>query len=204
MPYTTARSVMSLHGSAGDRKYLNAAERQRFLDALNRLEPGTRLFGQLVAWTGCRLSEALALTARSFDLDRGVVAIPTLKRRRAGIVREVPIPPDVLKELEQHFGLRVRQRMPETGGRRLWRFKRTTAWRRIKSAMRAAGISGACAAPKGLRHGFGVMAFQLVPPHLVQRWLGHASLKTTAIYGDVSGPEERIFADRLWGASKRG
>jgi integrase len=33
--------------------------------------------------------------------------------------------------------------------------------------------------PKGLRHGFGVNAFQsLVPPHLVQRWLGHASLRT--------------------------
>ena len=53
--------------------------------------------------------------------------------------------------------------------------------------------------PKGLRHGFGVNAFQSnVPPHLVQRWLGHASLKTTAIYGDVIGPEERAFAARMW------
>jgi hypothetical protein len=50
-----------------------------------------------------------------------------------------------------------------------------------------------------LRHGFGVKAFQSnVPPHLVQRWLGHASLKTTAIYGDVIGPEERAFAARMW------
>jgi site-specific recombinase XerD len=43
------------------------------------------------------------------------------------------------------------------------------------------------AAPKGLRHSFGVNAFQSnVPPHLVQRWLGHASLRTTAIYADVN------------------
>jgi integrase/recombinase XerD len=53
--------------------------------------------------------------------------------------------------------------------------------------------------PKGLRHGFGVAAFQSIPPHLVQRWLGHASMRTTAIYGDVSGPEERDFAVRMWG-----
>jgi site-specific recombinase XerD len=32
----------------------------------------------------------------------------------------------------------------------------------------------------------------------VQRWLGHASLGTTAIYGDVSGHEEREFAARIW------
>jgi integrase len=52
---------------------------------------------------------------------------------------------------------------------------------------------------KGLRHGFGVNAFQsLVPPYLVQRWMGHASPKSTAIYGDVMGSEERAFAERMW------
>jgi integrase len=52
---------------------------------------------------------------------------------------------------------------------------------------------------EGIAHGFGVNAFETsVPPHLVQRWLGHASLKTTAIYGDVIGPEERKFAARMW------
>jgi site-specific recombinase XerD len=52
--------------------------------------------------------------------------------------------------------------------------------------------------PKGLRHGFGVNTVQsYVPPHLVQRWLGHASLRTTAIYADVIGPDERGFAERM-------
>jgi len=37
--------------------------------------------------------------------------------------------------------------------------------------------------------------------HLVQRWLGHASLRTTSIYGDVMGPEERAFAERMWSGS---
>jgi hypothetical protein len=39
--------------------------------------------------------------------------------------------------------------------------------------MAVANVSGTPATPKGLRHGFGVNAFQSkVPPHLVQRWLG--------------------------------
>jgi integrase/recombinase XerD len=65
--------------------------------------------------------------------------------------------------------------------------------------MEAAKVSGTPATPKGLRHGLGVNAFQAnVPPHLVQRWLGHASLRTTSIYGDVIGPEERAFSARMW------
>lgn len=65
--------------------------------------------------------------------------------------------------------------------------------------MSAARISGTQGMPKGLRHAFGVSAYQsLVPPHLVQKWLGHASPRTTAIYADVVGPEEREFAARMW------
>jgi site-specific recombinase XerD len=74
------------------------------------------------------------------------------------------------------------------------------AWRRVKGAMAAANVSGTPAMPKGLRHAFGVNALQsLVPPHLVRRWLGHASLRITAIYADVTGPEERAFAAKMWG-----
>ena len=65
--------------------------------------------------------------------------------------------------------------------------------------MAAACIIGTAATPKGLRHTFGVKAFQsCVPPHPVQRWLGHASMRTTFIYGDVMGREERGFAARMW------
>jgi integrase/recombinase XerD len=122
-----------------------------------------------------------------------------LKRRRRGIVRQVPLPHYVLKDLNRYFGLRRLQRDADLAANRIWRWSRTTAWRRVKEVMAEAGISGTPAMPKGLRHGFGVNAFETsVPPHLVQRWLGHASLKTTSIYGDVMGPEERAFAERMW------
>ena len=197
--HSRARPGMSLYGSAGGRKYLNAAERQRFVESAQRAPPTVRLFCLVLRWSGGRISEVLALTADAIDIESGTASIETLKRRKHGFVRQVPLPRDLLSQLNQVFRLRFRQRDPKLIGARLWTWSRTTAWRRVKEVMAVAGVTGTPAMPKGLRHGFGVNAFQAsVPPHLVQRWLGHASLKTTAIYGDVMGPEERAFAERMW------
>jgi integrase len=196
---THADAGMSLYGPTGGRKYLNAAERRRFIKAAHRAAPAVRLFCLVLGWSGGRISEVLALTAAAIDIDSGVANIETLKRRKRGVVRQVPLPRDTLRDLNRFFRLRVMQRDPELAVERLWTWSRTTAWRRVKEVMAAAGISGTPAMPRGLRHAFGVNAFQSnVPPHLVQRWLGHASLKTTAIYADVIGPDERTFAARMW------
>jgi integrase len=37
-----------------------------------------------------------------------------------------------------------------------------------------------------------------IPLNLVQRWLGHAQLSTTAIYAEAMGQEERNIASRMW------
>jgi integrase len=50
-----------------------------------------------------------------------------------------------------------------------------------------------------LRHGFGIRAAgKSVPPNLIQRWMGHASGSTTAIYLDAVDSEERAIAQRMW------
>jgi integrase len=60
---------------------------------------------------------------------------------------------------------------------------------------------GPHATPKGLRHGFGIHAIRSgVPLNLVQRWLGHSSMTTTAIYLQAIGDEERTIAARMWSA----
>jgi len=65
--------------------------------------------------------------------------------------------------------------------------------------MAAAGVNGPHATAKGLRHGFGVAALERgIPITLLQKWLGHAKLATTAIYGDAVGAEERRMARKLW------
>ena len=65
--------------------------------------------------------------------------------------------------------------------------------------MLLADIRGPQATPKGLRHGFAVAALQCgVPLNIVSKWLGHAHLRTTAIYTDVVGEEERSMAEKMW------
>jgi integrase len=171
-----AHAGMSLYGSTGSRKYLNAAERRRFTKAAYGAPLEVQLFCLVLSLSGGRISEILALTPAAIDIDSGVANLTTLKRRKCGIVRQVPLPRSVLEELNRAFHLRRSQRDPDSAYQRIWKWSRTTAWRRVKEIMATANIIGLPAMPKGLRHGFGVHAFQsLVPPHLVQRWLGHAS-----------------------------
>lgn len=189
---------MTLHTAGGARKYLNVAERQRFAEAAETLPPEPRLFCLLLMWSGCRISEGLAITPLAVDREAGTVAFITLKRRKVSVVRQVPIPAVLINALTDTFRLAERERDPYLRSTRLWRWSRSSAWRWVKEVMKRAAISGSAAMPKGLRHTFGVAAFQAVPPHIVQRWLGHASLRTTGIYGDVSGREEHLFAERIW------
>jgi len=190
--------TFSLYSPAGSRKYLNAAERQRALAVMAKLPRDQALFGLVLAWTGARVSEVLALTPASFQIESGIVAFRTLKRRRH-CVREVPIPPELILELDRYFQLSAMQRDPQEADHRLWPWSRVTAWRHIKRVMSFAHVVGRQACPRGLRHAFGVGTLQAgVPLNLAQRWLGHSRISTTAIYAAVSGPEETAFAARYW------
>ena len=43
--------------------------------------------------TGCRVSDALALTPKRIDLAGRAVVFETLKKRRQGVYKAVPVPP---------------------------------------------------------------------------------------------------------------
>lgn len=187
----------SLYSGGGTRKYLSPAERERFIAAVQaHPRQDVRLLCLTLAYTGCRISEALALTAASIEAHDGFIALRSLKRRnRAVVIREVPVPPWLLNELTGLSGSRATEI-----DKRLWPLSRSRAWALIKSIMREAGISsGSHATAKGLRHGYGLHAIRSgVPLNLVQRWLGHARLTTTAIYLQAMGDEEREIASRMW------
>jgi integrase len=112
----------------------------------------------MLRWSGARISEVLALSPAAIDIESGVASIETLKHRKRGIVRQIPSPPNVLRELDRVFELRIAQRDPQFATLRIWHRSRTTAWRRVKAVIATAGITGLPAMPKGLRHGFGVNA----------------------------------------------
>lgn len=193
--------ALSLYSTTGLRKYLNQYERKRALMAMAAQAPAPALFALTLAWTGARVSEVLALTVSSFQVECGIVAIRTLKRRKH-CIREVPIPPELMAALDGHFGLAEGRRDPRDADQRLWQWHRVTAWRQIKRVMMEARIAGRHASPRGLRHAFGVGSLQAgVPLNLVQRWLGHARISTTAVYAAATGPEEVAFAGRYWKAA---
>lgn len=190
----------SLFDTAGHRKYLTEAERRAFIKAAKNQAPEVYTLCLVLKDTGCRLSEALALTADHIDLRAGVIVFRSLKKRRLGVHRAVPVSPTVLAELDRVHGVRAAQGAPPGGtSARLWPWHRMTGHRRVKEVMEAAGVSGPHATAKGLRHGFGVAALERgIPITLLQKWLGHAKLATTAIYGDAVGAEERRMARKLW------
>jgi integrase/recombinase XerD len=188
----------NLYTPVGDRKYVNLSERAALIERLKSLPVKRRLFVLTLIWTGGRVSEVLALVPASFQIEAGLVAIQTLKRRRP-CVREIPISSALMAELDGVFRLRQAQRDPRAARVPLWRFHRVTAWRVIKRAMEQAGIEGIRATPRGLRHAFGIGTLAAgVPLDLVQRLLGHASVVTTTIYTEATGPEQRALTARFW------
>lgn len=190
-----------LYDHYGKRKYLTVSEREAFLLAAKDIGPEVYTFCVLLAFTGMRISEALATIPSRIDFSEGVVLIESLKKRRRGLYRAIPVPSTLLRNLDDVHGIRQRQVNHETEEQRLWPWSRTTAWKCVKQAMAAAGIVGPHACPRGLRHSFGVTAVQHdIPLNMIQKWLGHSNLKTTAIYADAVGEEERAIAHRLWGS----
>jgi integrase len=188
----------SLYSDSGARKYINLHERAVLITEIKRLRRPERLFAFALLWTGARISEVLSITPQSFQLDAPLVAVRTLKRRRL-VVREIPLPRRFVRDLDQCFHIRQRQRDRALACSPLWTFHRVTGWRLIKSVMQKAGISGVRATPRGLRHAFGVCTLASgVPLNIVQRLLGHSSIATTTIYTEASGKEEHALISRFW------
>lgn len=185
----------------GQRKYLTSEELTRFLETANSHERGeVRTLCLVLAHTGCRISESLALTADKIDLSAGSIVFRTLKQRNKTTYRAVPVPYSTLDALDLVHRIRKAQKS-KSGGKntRLWNWGRTQATKHVCHVMADSGVSGPHASPNGLRHGFGVKAAtDTRNPRLVQKWLGHRSLESTAIYMDVVGEEERELIAKMW------
>lgn len=183
-----------IHNANGDRKYLDPKERRQFIETLKSCPLPERSFCKFLVYSGCRISEALELTSSRVDVSGGLVVIRSLKKRRPDSYRAIPIPRDCIHDLFLQA-----ESFDASPGERLWPWCRTKAWMVVKSTLERIGVTGAHANPKGLRHAFAVHALQCgVPITVLQRWLGHARVETTAIYTNVSGREERTLAARMW------
>src|SRR3954470_18965019 len=163
---------MPLFDAEGHRLYLTEDERRAFIAAAAKAPREVRTFCGVLHATGCRISEALALTVERIDLSGRVVVFESLKKRRKGVYRAVPVPPDLLAALDLVHGILEAQRRGQTKAL-LWPWSRMTTFRRVQGVMAVAGIlDGPHTCPKSLRHGFGVQAVSRgIALNMVQKWL---------------------------------
>ena len=186
---------MRLYNEQSERLYINAEERARFLAVAETKAPHVRALCLTLFYTGCRLSEARELTFASIQPNARLISFRSLKKRGKHHIREIPVP----KRLVDAF-----TDLPRKLGQPIWAshgspISRVTAYRWIKQVMIEAEIMGPQATAKGLRHGYGIHAVRSgVQLHMLQKWMGHANMVTTAIYANAIGDEELEIADRMW------
>ena len=193
---------LTLFNYAGERKYLSKAERLRFLKALPVLkDEKERSFVELLFWTGARPSEGLALTAIQVDVDESMIIFRSLKKRKKeNVFRAVPVPPEFMQRLAKIHDIAPLQATPDRGeSAKLWNFKRTTAFKRVRMVMDEAGILGVKSSARGLRHGFAVScATNYAPQSTIQRWLGHSHIGVSSVYLEMAAPQDHEIAARMW------
>lgn len=193
-------SEVRLYDDAGNRLYLTQTERDDFLSCARLQRPIVRTFAETLAFSGCRISEALEVVPKRVELDERRIVLRSLKKRRSDVYRAVPVPTDYLDTLNTAHGIREAQRVRRQAISPLWIWTRQHAWQVIKKLMIEADIpEGPHRSPKGLRHAYGVGAIsRKVPLNMLQKWMGHADIKTTAIYANAVGEEEAEIAAQMW------
>lgn len=183
--------TLGVYDADGRRKYLTNGEGEKFRQVAANLPRAEAVFCLTIYYTGCRISEALALVPGNLDSEAKALLVHSLKKRSKTLIRRIQLPESLLCDLQELAALK-----PEG---KLWDFSRTTGWRIIKQAMDEAGITGIHATAKGLRHGFGMRcALARVPVSMIQMWMGHSHPATTAIYLEAKDDEARSLIERTW------
>ena len=168
-------------------------------DDLARVE---RVLYLTAAMTGLRQGELLALRWRDIDWTAGKIRVMygmRKKRRRRTKSRfsrrSVPMADRVAGELDGLFKTSAYQSEdglvfghPHSGHP----LDRTSVTTRFQRVAKRAGIRGDVVF-HDLRHTFGtMMAAAGVPLRTLQGWMGHADIKTTAIYMHFAPAEEEV------------
>ena len=169
---------------------LSVNEVHRLLSHLKH--PAYRVCLSVIYGCGLRLQEGVGLQVSNVDSDRMCLHIQQGKGRKD---RYVPLPQSVLPLLRAYWLTHrhstwlfpaktttgVRQTMSPTGVQRAF-----------KSALQESGINKT-ASVHTLRHSWATHLLEAgVNLRLIQIWLGHRSLKTTAIYTHLTRPAEEM------------
>lgn len=89
----------------GRRKYLTARGARSVIRGRRGSAVQVRTFRAMLAYTMCRISEALALTAARVDLTGRYIVLESLTKRTRGVYRPAPMPFDMVKRWLGHANL---------------------------------------------------------------------------------------------------
>lgn len=165
-------------------------------------KPGTHVFLSTVYSCGLRLQEGLNLTVADIDSDRKLLAI---RQSKGAKDRYVPLPQATLELLrhywQQHhhpkllFPGRPAPGQPWQGVRKP--MDASVAQKAMKQALQGSGIQKA-ATVHTLRHSWATHLLECgVNLRLIQQWLGHNSLSTTAQYTHLTRNAETVAGELI-------
>ena len=165
------------------------AELGRLAGGIGQDNPAAGRLVTFLAETGLRLGEALALRWSDFGPD-----MVTVRRAKGGRPRVVPLTRPALDALgcwdPEHSQGRVWEGLTESTFRRLWQ--------RTRESMGL--LEDPEAVPHALRHTCATRLGEAgVGLHVIQEWLGHRDLKTTAGYLHATSGALKAAARKLEG-----
>lgn len=202
--FGSGHNSRSLLDENGERKYMNARERRRFYFKRYVIKDMVhRTLVEVLYWTGCRISEALELMVKSFDLFESTITIRTLKQRKERkhtTYRVMKIPRFVMWRLNRVHKLRKRQDYYSAEKEnRLWMFSRQKGLGLVKTVCNAARMEGKKCTCTGLRHSFAVaLVMRKTSLSAVSQLLGHADVEVTMIYASLKERELHTVTRRSW------
>ncbi len=142
---------------------------------------------RILAETGIRISELVFFKIE--DLDK------TMKIKKKGKVREIPVKLDLLREIRKYCRDRKIKKgliifNPKTGKA----YANSTIWRRLKKMAGRARISKNAVHPHAFRHYFAKCYLETYPNDIagLADILGHNSLETTRIYTKLTNKEKEL------------
>jgi len=163
-------------------------------------KPAHHAFLSTVYSCGLRLQEGLRLKVGNIDSDRKLVAI---RQGKGAKDRYVPLPQSTLELLRTHWKTHrhptlLFPRQPVSGQR--WAtvekpMDASTVQKAMKQAVKASGIQKP-ATIHTLRHSWATHLLESgVNLRLIQQWLGHSSLSTTARYTHLTRNAETVAGE---------
>ena len=109
------------------------------------------------------------------------------------VYRTVPIRPQLAGKIA---GYCMNERIKPQ--EKLFPLTRVRVYQIIQEAGKKAGIDKDRRHPHVFRHGFAVNAvLSGVPPLVLRRWLGHASMDTTLVYTEVLAQDTKAYLERM-------